>query len=63
MKPMSRRHLLGSATALAAVAVTGRAVDAATFGGASALPARGTFVIRNAYVMTMDEAGDIAGLS
>ena len=60
MKLMSRRHLLGSATALAAVAVTGRAVDAATSGGASALPARGAFVIRNAYVMTMDEAGDIA---
>jgi len=25
------------------------------------LPARGEFVIRNAYVMTMDAAGDIAG--
>ena len=37
-----------------------RPAFAATTGGSNTLPARGTFVIRNAYVMTMDEAGDIA---
>src|SRR3984885_7905297 len=57
---MSRRYLLATATASAALAVSGRAVRAATTSNAGALPARGTFVIRNAYVMTMDDAGDIA---
>ncbi|MGA8495649.1 MAG: amidohydrolase family protein [Xanthobacteraceae bacterium] len=55
---MSRRHLLRAAAALAA---SGAAPGfAAVSQGAPALPARGAFVIRNAYVMTMDEAGDIA---
>ena len=60
MRLMSRRYLLATATALAALAASGRAGRAATTANAGALPARGTFVIRNAYVMTMDEAGDIA---
>lgn len=60
MKLMSRRHLLGTAAALAAVAAVRNAGRAATSSDARALPARSTFVIRNAYVMTMDEAGDIA---
>ena len=58
MKLMSRRRLLGSAALIAAAAATGRAGAAATSNGATTLPARGTFIIRNAYVMTMDEAGD-----
>ena len=61
MKLMSRRRLLGSAALIAAAAATGRVGAAATSNGATTLPARGTFVIRNAYVMTMDEAGDLAG--
>jgi cytosine/adenosine deaminase-related metal-dependent hydrolase len=61
MKLMSRRRLLGSAALIAAAAATGRAGAAATSKGSTTLPARGTFVIRNAYVMTMDEAGDLAG--
>ncbi len=60
MRLMNRRHLLGSATALAAITAARRPASAATSRGSGALPARGTFVIRNAYVMTMDEAGDIA---
>ncbi|HEX3505826.1 MAG TPA: amidohydrolase family protein [Xanthobacteraceae bacterium] len=60
MKLMSRRHLLGSVAVLAAAAASGRVGHAATSSGTSALPARGTFVIRNAYVMTMDEAGDLS---
>jgi 5-methylthioadenosine/S-adenosylhomocysteine deaminase len=60
MKLMSRRHLLGSAAVLAAAAASGRASHAATSNGTGALPARGAFLIRNAYVMTMDEAGDLA---
>ena len=56
---MSRRHLLRAAAALAASGVAPGGFAAASQ-GAGALPARGAFVIRNAYVMTMDEAGDIA---
>jgi 5-methylthioadenosine/S-adenosylhomocysteine deaminase len=58
---MSRRHLLRAAAVLGAAGGASRAglakpraADAAT------LPSRGAFVIRNAYVMTMDDAGDIA---
>jgi len=59
---MSRRHLLCGAAALGAAAGVSQARFAAAQSSrsTSALPARGTFVIRNAYVMTMDEAGDIA---
>jgi 5-methylthioadenosine/S-adenosylhomocysteine deaminase len=58
---MSRRHLLANAAALAAVTGAGRTARAASHAsGTHPLPARETFVIRNAYVMTMDEAGDIA---
>ena len=61
MKLVSRRHLLGSAALLAVAAAGSRAGSAATSDSAPNLPARGAFVIRNAYVMTMDEAGDLAG--
>src|ERR1700677_1886904 len=59
---LSRRYLLKSATALAAMSALDRTVQAApsSASGATALPARGTFVIRSAFVMTMDDAGDIA---
>src|SRR5580704_6268003 len=57
---MSRRHLLRAAAALAASGAAPGSGFAAPSQGAPALPARGAFVIRNAYVMTMDEAGDIA---
>ena len=57
---MSRRHLLRAAAALAASGAAPGSSFAAPSQGAPALPARGAFVIRNAYVMTMDEAGDIA---
>ncbi len=60
MKLMSRRHLLTTATALAVVTAAGRGAEAASSSASIPLPARGIFVIRNAYVMTMDEAGDIA---
>ena len=60
MQLMSRRRLLGSAALVAAAAVSGRTSSAATSNATPTLPARGTFVIRNAYVMTMDEAGDLA---
>ncbi|MEQ1946784.1 MAG: amidohydrolase family protein [Bryobacteraceae bacterium] len=63
---MSRRHLLAGGAAVAASALLGnRAVAAgaaqAKKRGPAALPARGEFIIRNAYVMTMErETGDIA---
>ena len=57
---MSRRHLLRAATALAASGAAPSGFAAQPSQGAGALPARGAFVIRNAFVMTMDEAGDIA---
>jgi 5-methylthioadenosine/S-adenosylhomocysteine deaminase len=58
----SRRYLLRSAAALAATSALNRTAQGASSAasGASALPGRGTFVIRNAFVMTMDDAGDIA---
>jgi 5-methylthioadenosine/S-adenosylhomocysteine deaminase len=59
LRLMSRRHLLGGMAALSVTAAGARKGSAAS-PHAGALPARGTFVIRNAYVMTMDEAGDIA---
>jgi hypothetical protein len=58
---MSRRRLLGAVAAIGAAATARTDIAAArSRSGASTLPARGAFVIRNAYVMTMDDAGDIA---
>ena len=59
---LSRRYLLRSATGFAAATALDRTSWAATSpaGGGSPLPARGAFVIRNAFVMTMDDAGDLA---
>jgi cytosine/adenosine deaminase-related metal-dependent hydrolase len=58
-RELSRRGLFASATALAAVMVSegrpGRAV-AQALPGASRLPARTEFVVRGAYVVTMDPA-------
>ena len=58
---ISRRNLLSGAAALGALGVGGFNVTE-TFAqarGSAKLPARGNFVIRSAYVMTMDTAGDI----
>jgi cytosine/adenosine deaminase-related metal-dependent hydrolase len=61
---MNRRDLLAAAAAaaLSIAASSARGALAATRRSrqTGALPARGAFVIRNAYVMTMDDAGDIA---
>jgi len=67
MNSITRRALIGSAAALGATGLAVPSVLAATKsakqnGAVGALPARGEFVIRGAYVMTMDPAlGDIAG--
>src|SRR5215470_17063756 len=54
---LSRRALLRGTTAFGALALSGAAIAAP----AAPLPARGNFVIRSAYVMTMEQAtGDIA---
>jgi 5-methylthioadenosine/S-adenosylhomocysteine deaminase len=71
---LSRRHLLSSAAALgvlgigdalgvtAALAQTTAPAPLARRARPTGLPARGEYVIRNAYVMTMDaQLGDIAG--
>ena len=60
MRLMSRRYLLGSAAALAISAAAGRPGRAAVSSSEAQLPARGALIIRNAYVMTMDDAGDLA---
>src|SRR5262245_24247642 len=53
----SRRGFLAGAAAAGAAALMPSSASAQ-----AGLPARGEFVIRNAYVMTMDPAlGDIAG--
>ena len=58
MRTFNRRAVLGGASALALTAsFAGAAPRPAT---APKLPARGNVVIRNAYVMTMDAAGDLA---
>lgn len=57
---LNRRHLLTGAAALVAASALDRPASSTPAGGPDALPARGAFVIRGAYVMTMDEAGDIA---
>ena len=55
----SRRDFLGGVVALGAWSLAGCATP---FGGGSGrLPVRGEFVIRDAYVMTMDAAGDLPG--
>jgi cytosine/adenosine deaminase-related metal-dependent hydrolase len=59
-----RRGLLRGAVAAGAVGLVGRpaAVLAQGRRGRAGLPARGNFVIRNAYVMTMDAGlGDVEG--
>jgi cytosine/adenosine deaminase-related metal-dependent hydrolase len=57
---MSRRHLLAGAATLLAAAGAGLATPGRAAGKTNALPTRATFIIRNAYVMTMDDVGDIA---
>ena len=59
---MDRRHVLRAGVALSAAAGLPRSGYAAPkpSQGEGTLPARTAFVIRNAYVMTMDDAGDIA---
>ena len=65
---ISRRGLLGSMAALGAAGVVaggaGRLSFAQTAGGASSggLPAQGEFIVKNAYVLTMDpQLGEISG--
>src|SRR5215475_10824166 len=54
----SRRGILRGTASLAALAASGQSLAAP----AQRLPSRGTFVIRNAFVMTMEPGtGDIAG--
>lgn len=53
----TRRHFLGAAAA-AGLAACSRAPEQAAPAGS---PERGEFYIRNAYVITMDQQGDIAG--
>jgi cytosine/adenosine deaminase-related metal-dependent hydrolase len=62
----NRRTFMGGALALGANALLASPLLAAARRGAAArtgakLPARGELLIRNAYVMTMDDIGDIAG--
>jgi cytosine/adenosine deaminase-related metal-dependent hydrolase len=58
---VNRRALLSGAAALGVASAAGSTPVFATTMRAEAKPApRGHFVIRNAYVMTMDAAGDIA---
>ena len=57
----SRREFLGSVAALGAAGLSGCATMEETAREPAVLPARDEFVIRNAYVMTMDAAtGDFA---
>lgn len=66
-RQISRRGLLGTAAALGAASVVGRTPAARADAGPvlsrplPQLPVRGEFVVRNAYVLTMDPAlGDLA---
>src|SRR6266478_599231 len=62
---LCRRSFIRGAAALGASGAFASSLSAQTLrngGGAPRLPARGEFVITNAYIMTMDDAlGDIAG--
>ncbi len=59
-RSLSRRGVLRGGVALGALALTGQPMAAPN--AAARLPARGHFVIRNAFVMTMErDTGDIAG--
>lgn len=59
---INRRGFLGGVTALGTLSLTkSLAAPIASLSKAESLPERGEFVIRNAYVMTMDsELGDLA---
>ncbi len=62
-RTIDRRTVLRGAASLGVLGMSAGPSLAAKRGGArgaGGLPARGSFVIRNAYVMTMDDAGDIA---
>ncbi len=64
--PLDRRDfvksLAGAAAAASALAATGSSAEGQERRGAAGLPARGEFVIRNAYVLSMDPTlGDISG--
>src|SRR5580700_9805476 len=72
MHPMTRRSLLSRSAAIGTTAILpgGFALSTHTFpakaaqrsGPVGPLPTRGEFIIRGAYVMTMDPAlGDISG--
>jgi len=56
---ITRRDFLGGVAALGAWSLAGCATPSG--GGSGRLPVRGEFVIRDAYVMTMDAAGDLPG--
>ena len=56
---LTRRDFLGGVAALGAWGLAGCATPSG--GGSGRLPVRGEFVIRDAYVMTMDAAGDLPG--
>ena len=62
-RPINRREFFRGAAALGSLGMSG-ILAAPVIGGtrsAGRLPARGEFVVRNAYVMTMDSAlGDLA---
>jgi 5-methylthioadenosine/S-adenosylhomocysteine deaminase len=57
----TRREFLGDVAALGAMGLSGCAGLAGAGGEAGKLPSRDAVVIRNAYVMTMDTAGDLPG--
>ncbi len=57
----TRREFLGGVTALGALSLGGcTGLMGKSIGAGGGLPARGEFVIRNAFVMTMDAQGDLA---
>jgi cytosine/adenosine deaminase-related metal-dependent hydrolase len=56
---LTRRDFLGGVAALGAWSLAGCATPSG--GGSGRLPVRGEFVVRDAYVMTMDAAGDLPG--
>src|SRR4051812_12353615 len=57
---IDRRSFLGGMAALGVLGLAGCAAPASRR-GAGGLPGQGEYVIRNAYVMTMDTAGDLPG--